>query len=154
MIRRPPRSTLFPYTTLFRSHHARRQTNLRQPLMQSLRPGIVPAVFGHEPIPHFDFLLTRLTAMRECPREQLLIAAAFESFRFDRCVINVQELAAARVKTPLRGSAPCRLPCLRQFPRRRKPDFVQHATEINDAFDLIERAAKSGNEGWVRKCHA
>src|SRR2546422_8637899 len=25
MIRRPPRSTLFPYTTLFRSHHAARQ---------------------------------------------------------------------------------------------------------------------------------
>src|SRR2546421_4954051 len=25
MIRRPPRSTLFPYTTLFRSHGARRQ---------------------------------------------------------------------------------------------------------------------------------
>src|SRR5258708_11301500 len=24
MIRRPPRSTLFPYTTLFRSHHQRR----------------------------------------------------------------------------------------------------------------------------------
>src|SRR5438477_9352334 len=24
MIRRPPRSTLFPYTTLFRSHHRRR----------------------------------------------------------------------------------------------------------------------------------
>src|SRR3989442_10159482 len=24
MIRRPPRSTLFPYTTLFRSHHPRR----------------------------------------------------------------------------------------------------------------------------------
>src|SRR3989449_8315370 len=28
MIRRPPRSTLFPYTTLFRSHPARRE---RQP---------------------------------------------------------------------------------------------------------------------------
>src|SRR3712207_8273290 len=25
MIRRPPRSTLFPYTTLFRSHHGRLQ---------------------------------------------------------------------------------------------------------------------------------
>src|SRR5438067_9178696 len=25
MIRRPPRSTLFPYTTLFRSHHVRAQ---------------------------------------------------------------------------------------------------------------------------------
>src|SRR5215831_15882052 len=31
MIRRPPRSTLFPYTTLFRSHHS------RQPL-RPLRP--------------------------------------------------------------------------------------------------------------------
>src|SRR2546427_8821805 len=28
MIRRPPRSTLFPYTTLFRSVFARRATNL------------------------------------------------------------------------------------------------------------------------------
>src|SRR5258708_24153465 len=26
MIRRPPRSTLFPYTTLFRSHHAQPET--------------------------------------------------------------------------------------------------------------------------------
>src|SRR5256885_11347205 len=29
MIRRPPRSTLFPYTTLFRSILARRQANIR-----------------------------------------------------------------------------------------------------------------------------
>src|SRR3712207_9087465 len=28
MIRRPPRSTLFPYTTLFRSRHARRDRGL------------------------------------------------------------------------------------------------------------------------------
>src|SRR3712207_9004369 len=28
MIRRPPRSTLFPYTTLFRSHHARLHRDL------------------------------------------------------------------------------------------------------------------------------
>src|SRR5690606_40905370 len=31
MIRRPPRSTLFPYTTLFRSH--RRQKRSRNPIM-------------------------------------------------------------------------------------------------------------------------
>src|SRR2546422_6762628 len=31
MIRRPPRSTLFPYTTLFRSAARRRQGVLRQP---------------------------------------------------------------------------------------------------------------------------
>src|SRR5579863_8672471 len=29
MIRRPPRSTLFPYTTLFRSRHSRRSGSLR-----------------------------------------------------------------------------------------------------------------------------
>src|ERR1039457_7507025 len=39
MIRRPPRSTLFPYTTLFRSslRFRNRQPHLR-PLQQSLRP--------------------------------------------------------------------------------------------------------------------
>src|SRR2546425_7100512 len=31
MIRRPPRSTLFPYTTLFRSHPARRRGGFPQP---------------------------------------------------------------------------------------------------------------------------
>src|SRR2546426_9293708 len=31
MIRRPPRSTLFPYTTLFRSRHARDAEPLHQP---------------------------------------------------------------------------------------------------------------------------
>src|SRR2546429_9931326 len=36
MIRRPPRSTLFPYTTLFRS---RKRLRLQQPLLPRLRPG-------------------------------------------------------------------------------------------------------------------
>src|SRR2546425_1846291 len=31
MIRRPPRSTLFPYTTLFRSHQCQNRPNLRLP---------------------------------------------------------------------------------------------------------------------------
>src|SRR6266478_1940097 len=34
MIRRPPRSTLFPYTTLFRSHRLR-----REPLQRALHAG-------------------------------------------------------------------------------------------------------------------
>src|SRR6266536_1814646 len=38
MIRRPPRSTLFPYTTLFRSSR-RSPSALMQPLAQTLRPG-------------------------------------------------------------------------------------------------------------------
>src|SRR6478609_11518965 len=41
MIRRPPRSTLFPYTTLFRSHrrHAERQRPARVLRHPALRPG-------------------------------------------------------------------------------------------------------------------
>src|SRR5437870_6662006 len=31
MIRRPPRSTLFPYTTLFRSHHPARRRSFASP---------------------------------------------------------------------------------------------------------------------------
>src|SRR5256885_4797124 len=39
MIRRPPRSTLFPYTTLFRSRHLRdRHHRLRQPAPRRGRP--------------------------------------------------------------------------------------------------------------------
>src|SRR5256884_6094469 len=36
MIRRPPRSTLFPYTTLFRSHRARATDALRRRRLQHL----------------------------------------------------------------------------------------------------------------------
>src|SRR2546430_17082202 len=36
MIRRPPRSTLFPYTTLFRSHKERRITEQRNPASRNL----------------------------------------------------------------------------------------------------------------------
>src|SRR2546430_5277395 len=42
MIRRPPRSTLFPYTTLFRSHRMR---NLRQSNRAPL-PSIAHVIFG------------------------------------------------------------------------------------------------------------
>src|SRR5256885_3803149 len=51
MIRRPPRSTLFPYTTLFRSLVTNQQTYLAQTqridLQQNLRAGvtILPADF-------------------------------------------------------------------------------------------------------------
>src|SRR2546430_4471227 len=36
MIRRPPRSTLFPYTTLFRSHHAQRPVAVAVALLDHL----------------------------------------------------------------------------------------------------------------------
>src|SRR2546425_9182366 len=40
MIRRPPRSTLFPYTTLFRSHRPERRPGAHQP---ALHAGRLPA---------------------------------------------------------------------------------------------------------------
>src|SRR3712207_6848286 len=48
MIRRPPRSTLFPYTTLFRSHGSGNliQTLLRHNLVDQFRLWIFPLVIG------------------------------------------------------------------------------------------------------------
>src|SRR3712207_7386382 len=44
MIRRPPRSTLFPYTTLFRSrHHGQRQAGALDAAAQRRPPRAVPA---------------------------------------------------------------------------------------------------------------
>src|SRR2546430_17576220 len=44
MIRRPPRSTLFPYTTLFRSHAVlRTRERLRLPLARGQDPGLLAA---------------------------------------------------------------------------------------------------------------
>src|SRR2546429_5486398 len=43
MIRRPPRSTLFPYTTLFRSYDSRRHDRQRQP---ERKPRQHPGGFG------------------------------------------------------------------------------------------------------------
>src|SRR5256885_6519154 len=47
MIRRPPRSTLFPYTTLFRSRHPRRGVRHREPARRRLPPR-VPRVADRE----------------------------------------------------------------------------------------------------------
>src|SRR5260370_3313996 len=52
MIRRPPRSTLFPYTTLFRSRFALRAASLAPlvpPIPQKHAPDAFPAYFPHFP---------------------------------------------------------------------------------------------------------
>src|SRR2546426_5785487 len=42
MIRRPPRSTLFPYTTLFRSHwYPERRRELERPLLEYYHRGLL-----------------------------------------------------------------------------------------------------------------
>src|SRR6266498_4341487 len=46
MIRRPPRSTLFPYTTLFRSPAEQREP----PPVDHARPEVAPDLVGAEPV--------------------------------------------------------------------------------------------------------
>src|SRR2546427_1394150 len=48
MIRRPPRSTLFPYTTLFRSDVVGRHTDVSGPLLDHLQDGVQHAAHRAE----------------------------------------------------------------------------------------------------------
>src|SRR2546427_8976906 len=53
MIRRPPRSTLFPYTTLFRSVRAAASRVLRDALRSRRRAAAQPVpLYGAQPVPH------------------------------------------------------------------------------------------------------
>src|SRR2546426_6614752 len=49
MIRRPPRSTLFPYTTLFRSHPRRREIEERDRQLGEREVQPAPRRLGEEP---------------------------------------------------------------------------------------------------------
>src|SRR2546422_2248395 len=62
MIRRPPRSTLFPYTTLFRSHCGVRQANTACEIPE---PGVGPQhfeaiIYGERSEEHTSELQSRL----------------------------------------------------------------------------------------------
>src|SRR2546427_6322868 len=66
MIRRPPRSTLFPYTTLFRSHLARAQEPERRDAVDRL--GHVVAVGfeeSDERLPHLGVVLDDQNGSRD-----------------------------------------------------------------------------------------
>src|SRR3712207_7079768 len=54
MIRRPPRSTLFPYTTLFRSRHLAREAAVHGIETQEMRVGLDRAEIVHGD--HLDVL--------------------------------------------------------------------------------------------------
>src|SRR2546422_5896242 len=57
MIRRPPRSTLFPYTTLFRSLRERRQAMARR--RGKVRAAVEGRAFGREEDGHRPAAVTR-----------------------------------------------------------------------------------------------
>src|SRR5258707_10513989 len=63
MIRRPPRSTLFPYTTLFRSQdhdHVRAADRLIHGVdREPVAGGLVPRLAGPQPHKHLDARISR-----------------------------------------------------------------------------------------------
>src|SRR3712207_6080193 len=72
MIRRPPRSTLFPYTTLFRSPYARRRPHALSPpgkVLQDLEP-LLEEPLGHAPPPK---VCSRDNFNLFCPRHQIIV---------------------------------------------------------------------------------
>src|SRR2546427_5324709 len=65
MIRRPPRSTLFPYTTLFRSPRVDEQTDLSHwsaPSLGATSATLPPFTLAHPPTPETDRKSTRLNS--------------------------------------------------------------------------------------------
>src|SRR5438874_3817408 len=67
MIRRPPRSTLFPYTTLFRSGETNEKIRVAAKFMARFEPGRVLAVssrlYGKTPIDRFAELDRKSTRL-------------------------------------------------------------------------------------------
>src|SRR2546430_10274528 len=68
MIRRPPRSTLFPYTTLFRSRPPGRSGSRRRAPLSRERLRERHAELGLEPLQRVDDLLVQRDAVR--PRSE------------------------------------------------------------------------------------
>src|SRR2546427_1040827 len=61
MIRRPPRSTLFPYTTLFRSHFPRDDLGGVPGLLLPIFPGpVLDAPLDVDPVPFLHVLLRQI----------------------------------------------------------------------------------------------
>src|SRR2546430_13232172 len=89
MIRRPPRSTLFPYTTLFRSHHHLAEPGDRARAVRPRRGAPAPLVWRIAPRP--------LCAVRWTTRHADLAAAP--------AVLGLERRAAAALHVILRPHA-------------------------------------------------
>src|SRR2546422_7044074 len=71
MIRRPPRSTLFPYTTLFRSRPFMKNVILRTLFLfpaLAYADSLVPQCSGVQPLS--NLLLNQSIGVRDCPRKR------------------------------------------------------------------------------------
>src|SRR2546430_10719238 len=96
MIRRPPRSTLFPYTTLFRSHHVHLQ--LGPPLRVALRRH-----HQDEPTLELDLELAHVRPHRHLTRsEEHTSELQSQSNLVCRLLLEKKKYHSQKVSYPLR----------------------------------------------------
>src|SRR5687767_12783373 len=88
MIRRPPRSTLFPYTTLFRSQH-RSEFALMQLVLLRILPGAPP----RDRMQALDTLAQYLKETRDRPSELRPFAVFVNNVRSEEHTSELQSLA-------------------------------------------------------------
>src|SRR3712207_8822843 len=106
MIRRPPRSTLFPYTTLFRSSSGAWETNLKE--LQSQLP-IGPYRYAakiREKLagPHAELLDAGFLAEVRCPDRDRVSYMVAEGFRKVREELELTGTREDRKSTRLNSS--------------------------------------------------
>src|SRR3712207_8294493 len=88
MIRRPPRSTLFPYTTLFRSTEGRDEDEWRKRITAKLATG--------SPVLLIDNLRR--------PLDSAAVAAAITATRWEDRLLGVSQIVRDRKSTRLNSS--------------------------------------------------
>src|SRR2546430_9756105 len=88
MIRRPPRSTLFPYTTLFRSSHGAFRGHPARSRDRPRRPGRLEHLVGHRSEEHTSELQSQSNLVcRLLLEKKKKIKVMCEIFLRNECVI-------------------------------------------------------------------
>jgi hypothetical protein len=130
---------------------AGREADFGEAFVEAWGAGVAPAALGHEGVPDFDLVVGGAAAVGVGPFEQFFVAlSAFQGFGFEGGVVDVEEVAAARIEADFDRGATHGLPAFGEFAGGGEANFVEHAAEVDEAVDLVGGAAESGNDGWVR----
>src|SRR2546421_3607822 len=100
MIRRPPRSTLFPYTTLFRSTQPRHAAST---MTERLRHVLLRHLRGHPEVDGEDRKSTRLNSSHD----QISYAVfCLKKKKITQCLINATQIAlrSAKPQNPVQAA--------------------------------------------------
>src|SRR2546427_10735689 len=149
MIRRPPRSTLFPYTTLFRSHSAPTRGIVCETTTDCARRAGLPRVWGSRPgeartaVASGDARAVHVRRESERPRADADAVGQRARSRVRPSEIDRREPAPRR---PPNLFEPCRLPCRRGPAARAEQGRPPAAPRGTAALDVVHgrRADRAG----------